>query len=188
MTATANTGAPTVEGRPWVPGIALPVTCLIVDLAAGANALRLAPAALLSLAAIGIASFAISRNHRRGLAGLAALGPMWLASGATLMLGSGLAAIVGAGLLAAVLSGSLNVGAFPLLEWLLLGFGPLWVGIAWLAEARALTERQVAVFGSRTTGLAALAGVVLAAAIVYLAHLIDGSILLLLPRSALVVS
>ena len=43
---------------------------------------------------------------------------------------------------------------------------PLWTGITYMIEARALTEDQIARFGRQTTGAAALAGAVIVLAIV----------------------
>lgn len=76
MTATARADASTIDWRLWVPGVAAPIACFIVDYIAGEYVLQFAPAALLALATIGIASLTISRNHPQGA--LAALGPMWV--------------------------------------------------------------------------------------------------------------
>jgi hypothetical protein len=170
MTATAQAEATIDGGRRWVAGIAAPVACLLVDVAAGGQVLKLAPAAILAVAGLGIASFAISRNRRRRAAGLAAIGPLWLVCGVALTLGSALAAISGLGAIIVMFSGLPETGALSLLEWAVLAFAPLWTGVAYLQEARALTEDQAAAFGPRQAGIAALVGIAAAAAFVYGAH------------------
>jgi hypothetical protein len=64
MTATARTHPKTVDWLVWVPGVVTPIACFVVDYIAGEYVLRFAPAALLALAAIGIASLVISRSQR----------------------------------------------------------------------------------------------------------------------------
>jgi hypothetical protein len=177
---TAGAEAATVDERPWVPAVAAPIACLAIDLVAGGHIVKLAPVALPSLAAIGIASFLISRNQRRTLVGQAAVGPLWLVAGLALLVGSALAALTALGLIGALLAGALGLGApgfkewlLRLLHWLILGFGPLWTGIAYLREVRELTDAQIAAFGTRRTGLAALAGMAVASAVVGVALILD---------------
>ena len=57
MTAPAGHRSKTADWKLWVlwvPGVAAPIACFVVDYIAGEHVLKYAPAALLSLAAIGI--------------------------------------------------------------------------------------------------------------------------------------
>jgi len=173
MTATARAEPRTVDWKLWVPGVAAPIACFLVDFAAGEYVLQFAPAALLSLAAIGVASLVISRNQRRSVAGLATVGPMWMVGGVTLALGIPLAVVSGLGLFLSFVIMWRNPQAVLLLAWALLGLTPLWTGVTYLTQASALTKRQVAVHGGRKTRIVALAAAAMAAAIVIAAQAID---------------
>src|SRR5262245_10188932 len=72
MTASGGHRSRTADWKLWVSGVAAPIACFVVDYIAGEHVLKAAPAALLSLAAIGIASLALSRRWRQGALGLAA--------------------------------------------------------------------------------------------------------------------
>ena len=154
MTATATNRGKTVDWQLWLPGIAAPIACFVFDFAAGEHLLLVAPAGLLCLAAIGIASLAISRNRRGALAGLVTVGPMWIVGGLTLALAIPLTAIGGVGLLLsfAMLVRHALLGLFVLIG-ALLGFSTFWTGVTYLVEAHALTKEQAAAHGRLKTVL-----------------------------------
>ena len=174
MTATTTIRGKTVDWQLWLPGIAAPIACFVFDFAAGEHLLLLAPAGLLCLAAIGIASLVISRNRRRVLAGLVTVGPMWIVGGLTLALAIPLTAIGGVGLLLsfAMLVRHPLLGLFVLIG-ALLGLSTFWTGVTYLVEAHALTKEQTAAQGRLKTGLFALVGGVAAISIMIAAQVID---------------
>ena len=166
MTESARTDATKVDWSIWAPGVGAPLALILADVAIGGHVMKLAPATALALTAIGIASLAISRNYRQAVAGLAAVGPMWIVTGVALALGATFAAFTGLAVLATLATpGSLAPKA--ILGGAILGLIPLWTGVTFLREARALTENQVTAFGRRRTGVAALAGSLTVMAVVY---------------------
>jgi hypothetical protein len=176
MTATARAEARTAGWLLWVPGVVTPIACFVVDYIAGENVLKFAPAALLALAAVGIASLVISRSRRQTIAGLAAVGPLWVVGGLTLVLGLGLAVISGFGLLFFLLLAWSNPPSMALatfIAWALLGLTPLWTAFAYLGEALALTSDQAARHGEMKTTLFGVAGAAAAVSLVIAAHILD---------------
>jgi hypothetical protein len=177
MIPTARTDARTVDWKVWVAGVIAPIACLVVDFIAGERVLRLAPAALLALAAVGIASLAISRSRRQRAAGLAAVGPLWVVGASTLALGLVPAVMSGFSLLFSLLpiwSNPLSiVGLVAMIAWTLLGLTPLWTGFTYLGEALALTIDQVAHHGGPRTALLGVAGAAAAVSLVGAAHVLD---------------
>lgn len=173
MTATARVETQPLDWKLWVPGVGTPIACFIVDYIAGEYVLQLTPAALLSLAIIGIASLVVSRNQRQRPAGLTAVGPMWLVGGLTLALGLLLAVPSGMGLLFSLPMVWRSPEAVLFLAWALLGFTPLWTGVTYLKQASALTGSQVVTHGRPMTSLFGTLGGVIALAMVIAAQVID---------------
>jgi len=173
MTATARTDTKTVDWKVWVPGVITPIACFVVDYIMGEYVLGLAPAALLAFAAIGIASLVISRNWRQNTAGLVAVGPLWVVGGLTFVLGIPLAVV--SGLVFSLVPTTGVLVAF--MTWGLLGLTPLWTGLTYLGEARALTVDQVARHGRLKIALFGLAGGVTAVSLAIAAQALDSHFL-----------
>jgi hypothetical protein len=173
MTATARAEARAFDWKLWLPGVVTPLACFVVDFAAGEYVLQFAPAALLSLAAMGIASLVVSRNHRETVAGLAAVGPMWIVGGVTLAVGIVLAVVSAFPLILSFALVWANPAGFLILGWALLGFTPLWTGVTYLKHAHVLTKSQVAAHGDAKTRALAIVSGVIAALIVIAAHALD---------------
>lgn len=177
MTATARAEARTAGWLLWVPGVITPIACFVVDYLAGEYVLQFAPAALLALAAVGIASLVISRSQRQRAVGLAAVGPLWVVGGLTLVLGLVLAVVSGFVLLFSLLSVWSNPLSIVVLAKInaraLLGLTPLWTGLTYLREALALTGDQAARHGRRRTALFGVAGAATAVSLVIAAHVLD---------------
>src|SRR5262245_45340042 len=99
MTTSASTDAPgdptmPIDWKVWVLGVVTPLACIVVvDYFGPVQILENVPqilenvpmAALLCLAAIGVAALVISRISPAGIASLAMVGPMWIAGGVTLV-------------------------------------------------------------------------------------------------------
>jgi hypothetical protein len=165
----------TIDWKIWVPGVVTPLACIVVDYFGPVQILEHVPmAALLCLAAIGIAALVISRTRPTGVASLAMVGPMWIAGAVTLVLGSGLVVIASVGLAQSYRLLLRHPGdAVVIVGWVLLGFTPLWTGLVYLNEARALSRRQAATRGPSRTARVGLAGAAAAIALVLVAHVAD---------------
>jgi hypothetical protein len=180
MTITARAEARTVDWKVWVPGVVMPIACFAVDYIIGEPVLQYAPAALLALAAVGLASLVVSRNWRQTAAGLAAVGPLWVVGGLTFGLGIVLAAVSGWALLFFLLvlccSAPSIVPPAAIIGWAvcaLLGLTPLWTGLTFLGEALASSAVHTARHGTRKTARFGFSGAAAAISIVIAAHAAD---------------
>jgi hypothetical protein len=175
MTATARADVKRVDWRLWVPGVVAPIACFVVDFIAGEYVLSVAPAALLSLAAAGIASLVISRSGRQTLAALCAIGPLWAVGILTLLLAMALAPLSGFGLVLSLMIAWSHPTAIAaaMIALTLLGLTPLWTAFTYLGEARELTRDQAARHGGPKTALFGLAGAATALSLVTTAQLLD---------------
>lgn len=172
---TTRPEAKTVGWGLWILGVAAPIACIVFDFATGEYVLLFAPAALLSLAVIGVASVVVSRNQRQSVAGLATVGPMWAAGGMTSLLSIPLGAVGFLALLASVSSLAARP-AFALLSFayaVFVGVAPFITGQIYLEEARALTSDQAARHGWPRTVLVAFFGAAAAFSIVIGAQIMD---------------
>jgi hypothetical protein len=121
--------------------------------------MKVIPATVPTLTAIGIASLAVSRNQRRPIAGRLALGPIWIVAGVTPVLGATFTMIAGIPVFSRFLAGAGRLRPETFMAAALLGVMPLWTGVTYPMQARALTDDQIARFGRQITGKAVLAGV-----------------------------
>jgi hypothetical protein len=146
----------------------------VFDFAVGEFVLHFAPAAVLCLAVIGVASVVIARKQRESAAGLATVGPMWTAASLTSVLSFPLGAIGFLALLAS-LSSLAARPTFALLSLAsaLFALVPFCTGQIYLMEARALTSDQAARHGWPRTLLVALVGAAAAFSIVIGAQIMD---------------
>ena len=110
MTTSASTDETTTGSKLWVPAAVAPIACILADLMTGPRVMTVAPATVLTLTAIGIASLAVSRNHRQAIAGRVVVGPLWVVAGVTLALGATFTMIAGIPVFFSVLLAASRIG------------------------------------------------------------------------------
>jgi hypothetical protein len=156
----------------WLPGVALPIACILVDYAIGEYVFRIAPAALVALAMIGTAALALSRQP--GLSGLIAIGPIWLCGVVAAIVGVALTILVCVGV-------PLSIPMLPLFGLHVLAFFPLAVlattpvctAAVYFMRGCALTKTGAATYGTPKTVAVALIGAVVVGAVVLAADASD---------------